>query len=271
MARKTSILTIVIDAAIFIGLEIAALSMLSHNGDLQNIWIARGLHGVNAGLWGSKENVGRYFHLKRENDELALDNYLLRQELRKYRSEEEESEFGYIETIRNFNYIHASIVKHSTNKQHNYIIVDRGADDGVMNGSGVVTAKGVVGIVKSLSRHYAYVMAFNNKDMVISARIGREGAVGPLKWDGISTTGAVLSEIPHNTPFEAGDTVYTSGFSALFPADIPLGIVGSSKIVNGAAYEIKVALFEDLSRVRYVTVVNNLDREELNELEDNAI
>jgi len=268
MPKKRNIGSIIFNAAIFIGLEVAALSMLSHNGELQNNWLCRSFHSVNAELWGTGERISHYFSLKRENEDLALENYKLLQELRKYQEMEVENEYGDVETIRNFTYIHSSIIKHSSNKQHNYIILDKGADDGVRNGSGVITANGTIGVVTATSRHYSYVMAFNNKDMVISARIGREGAVGPLRWDGISSRGAMLSEIPHNTPFEQGDTVYTSGFSALFPADLPLGVVGTNRIVNGASYEIKVKLFQDLTDIRYVTVVINNEMDEIRELEE---
>ena len=103
--------------------------------------------------------------------------------------------------------------------------------------------------------------------MSISARLGREGSVGPLSWNGRGSNEAILSEIPHHVDFAPGDTVYTSGFSSIFPADIPLGITGGAKVVNGATYEIEVELFEDFASLRYVTIADNLGREEMNALE----
>ena len=104
--------------------------------------------------------------------------------------------------------------------------------------------------------------------MSISARLGREGSVGPLTWDGRSSSGAILSEIPHRMEFEVGDTVYTSGYSSIFPPDIPLGTIGKSKIVNGATYEIDVKLFEDYGALRYVIIVDNLGKEEMKQMEE---
>jgi rod shape-determining protein MreC len=104
--------------------------------------------------------------------------------------------------------------------------------------------------------------------MNISARLGKEGAVGPMSWDGFSSAGAILKEIPHHVEFQPGDTVYTSGYSSIFPADIPLGTVGEAKIVNGATYDIKVTLFEDFGALRYVTVVDNLGKDEIKKLEE---
>lgn len=88
-----------------------------------------------------------------------------------------------------------------------------------------------------------------------------------MSWDGKSNAGAILKEIPHHVGFEKGDTVYTSGFSSIFPADIPLGTAGDAKVVNGATYEIKISLFEDFGALRYVTIVDNLGRDEMKELE----
>ena len=107
-----------------------------------------------------------------------------------------------------------------------------------------------------------------NTGISISARLGNEGAVGPLTWDGVTMDGAVLSEIPLQYKYAPGDTVWTSGYSSLFPPDIPLGIAGSSRVVNGAVNEIEVDLFQNFSALRYVTVVSNSGREEILYLEN---
>lgn len=268
MSGRTNIVSLLLELAVFIALEVASLLMLSHNGTMQGLWLNRGFHAINAGLWGGGENIAGYFSLRRQNDELAAENFRLQQELRELEHQKDVAEHESVEQIGNFEYIHASVVKHSTNKQHNYMIVGKGAADGVQKGAGVITSQGVIGIVEAVSRHYSYVMAFTNKDMAVSARIGRSGVIGPLSWDGISTRRALLGEIPHHSPVARGDTIYTSGYSSIFPPDVPLGLAGSSKLVGGASLEIKVWLFEDLATVRYVTIVNNLERDEITQLEE---
>lgn len=268
MRAKRSIVSVLIDVAVFILLEAAALSMLSHNGALQNMWLTRGAHAINAGIWGKGESVSRYFSLRKENEKLAQENFQLREQLLNYEQAVKDIQTGSSNVVKNFKYTPATIVKHSTNKQHNYLILDKGREDGVVTGSGVITKDGVIGVVDATSRHYSYVRSFNNKDMIISARIGRNGNIGALSWDGISTRKAILAEVPHHSVVDRGDTIYTSGFSSIFPADIPLGLAGSSKIVGGSSYEIKVWMFEDFSTVRYVTIVENIDKQEIEELEE---
>ena len=103
--------------------------------------------------------------------------------------------------------------------------------------------------------------------MSISARLGRNGAVGTMNWDGVSRNKAILKEIPHHIQINLGDTVYTSGYSAIFPAGIPLGTTGRTKIVNGSTYEVEVTLFEDFNSLRYAIIVGFADNDEVHNLE----
>ncbi len=268
--RKGSLIFHLINAAIFIALEIAALSMLRNNAPLQNTWIAKGGQAVMGGLWGMSQDVGDYFSLRQANDSLALENFRLR--LRVAQIEKFVSDTLRISdipaTTLGYKYIPATISKISNNTQHNYIIIDKGSDDGVLQGDGVITGKGAVGVIDAVSRNFSYARSFKNHGMSISARVGKTGISGPLVWDGVSSNGALLKEIPLHMEIAVGDTIYTSGFSSIFPPDIPLGTAGESRIVNGSTSEIKVSLFEDFSALRYVTVVENLGRKEIKELED---
>lgn len=272
MAREQKIGTNILSAAIFIIMEIAAFGMLKQSGQLQEIWLSRASHRVIAGLWGGSEKVAHYFSLSRENENLSQENFRLSEELRKYREREAVKNNGTLPDSllmnSDFTYIPASIIKISRNKQHNYFILNKGYEDGIQPQSGVITSNGVVGIVDAVDKHYSYGLSLMNTGVSISARIGNEGAIGPLIWDGTSTDGAILKEIPLQYKFAPGDTVWTSGFSSLFPADVPLGTTGSSKVVNGAVNEINVGLFQSFSALRFVTVVVNNGREEILYLEN---
>ena len=243
--------------------------MLSHNGAMQNLWFSKGIHAVTGTLWGSTQQVKDYFSLKKANEALALENHELRTRLAALETQEAEArEDAEIREIAgNYRYLPATILKISNNTQHNYMIIGKGSADGVTVGSGVITGKGAIGVIDAVSENYSYARSFKNHEMNISARIGKEGAVGPMTWDGRSRDKATLKEIPHHVEFEAGDTVFTSGFSSIFPPDIPLGTTGDSKIVNGATYEIDITLFEDFGSLRYVTIVENLGKDEIRRLE----
>lgn len=273
MVDERKIWAKVIGVVTFVLLEIASLSMLKHAGSLQDIWVSKASHRFMAWAWGGFDSIGHYFSLKTENENLAEENAMLAEALRRSQDRVRTAmENGMLTdstlVFSGFDHIPASIVKISRNKQHNYFILNKGYEDGVQPQSGVVTPSGIVGIVDAVDRHYAYGLSFMNTGISIPARLGNEGAVGPLTWDGVSLDGAVLKEIPLQYKYAPGDTVWTSGYSTLFPPDIPLGVAGSSKVVNGAVNEIEVSLFQNFSALRYVTVVTSSGREEIMYLEN---
>ena len=268
MPKERPLASRIINLAVFILLETASLLMLSHNSTLQRLWIARLSHGFMAKTWGATQTVRNYFGLKSQNDELALENERLRETLRAYELAAKESDPAFMPSVKEngFRYIPATIIKSGTSSQHNYLILDKGSEDGVVANSGIVSSKGVIGIVDAVSKHYSYAISFLNKELNISARIDTSGAVGPLAWDGLRTDEGVLREIPLQFKYNIGDTVYTSGYSAIFPPDIPLGVAGEAKVINGATNEIRVKLFQDHSALKYVTIIENTRIREIEEI-----
>ena len=269
MPKERSVVQDILTVAVFIILEVAAVLMLSHNNQIQRLWIARISHGFMARTWGATQSVSNYFSLKRQNDELALENDRLQKLVRGYEMAARQADPASKPVLADdgFNYIPATIIKSSVNTQHNYLIIDKGSEDGVVRNSGVITPKGVIGIVDAVSSHYSYAISFLNTELFISARLGNSGAVGPLAWDGTSSDRAILKEIPLQFKFAPGDTVYTSGYSTIFPPDIPIGVAGDSKIINGATNEIEVDLFQNHKALKYVTIVSNTRAAEIEAIE----
>ena len=255
--------------AVFIALEIAALQMLTHNAALQRVWVARSAHLFMGKVWGASQGVRSYFSLSETNRELSRENFLLMQELELARESLRDAKTESQDSLSRpgFSMVAAEVVKISRNKQHNYLILNRGYKDGVQEKSGIITPKGVVGIVDAVSENHAYAFSFQNSDISISARLGSEGGSGLLVWDGVRSNGAILKEIPLQYRYQKGDTVYTSGHSLLFPPDIPLGVAGESKVVNGATNEIAITLFQDFSAIRYVSIVHNNSFDEIEQFE----
>lgn len=275
MAERRRIIPTLVVAVIFIVLEVAALRMMKADGIMQDFFLGRISHSFKARVWGGSQRIGDYFSLRKTNEALAKENFMLSQRLREL---DEDASQQFLDAqaesfgiVGDFLFQSGTIVKNSRGKQHNYIILGQGSEDGIAPHTGVITPRGVIGIVDAVSRHYSYALSFLNPEVSVSARLGREGAVGPMVWDGVRNNGAILKEIPLQNKFEKGDTVYTSGFSSIFPPDIPLGTVEDSRIVNGATWNIGVRLFEDIGAVRYVTLVSNTGRGEIEQLEKEEV
>jgi rod shape-determining protein MreC len=65
-----------------------------------------------------------------------------------------------------------------------------------------------------------------------------------------------------------GDKVETSGYSAIFPAQIPLGeVVEANQDINSNFYHIRVKLFIEMQSLTQVYVVENYMKDEIEKLE----
>ena len=79
-----------------------------------------------------------------------------------------------------------------------------------------------------------------------------------LVWDGKSPQLAVLEELPKHLTFHKGDTIVTSGYSAVFPPGILVGKV--TKLENsddGLSYRLRVLLSTDFANLRDVCVIDD--------------
>lgn len=244
--------------------------MLRSSSTLQDVWINRSSHRVMAALWSGGESLRNHFHLEEQNRLLAEENFRLAEELRAYKAaagETAETEAAASGSGNGFRYIPATVVKISRNSAHNYIIVNKGSEDGITPQSGIITDRGIVGIVKSVGKHYSYGLTLMNSNVSVGSRISRLGIVAPLSWDGRRSDTAILRDVAAHYDIEPGDTVCTSGFSTIFPPDVPVGTVRSTRIIDGSTKQAEVGLFQDFRTLRYVTIVENIRRSEIEALE----
>jgi rod shape-determining protein MreC len=90
---------------------------------------------------------------------------------------------------------------------------------------------------------------------------------GSLHWDGKRSGYGATQRIPHHVSLNEGDTIVTSGFSAIFPEGIMVGTIDDFEIEGGNFYTVRVNLSTDFRKLNYVYVIEDLFREELLELE----
>ena len=130
MPKDRKLIPTIIAAAIFIILEVAALNMLRNNSALQGIWVSKGAHKVMSVLWGGSESIKYYFSLKKQNEALAEENFRLSEQLSRYSKVTAKPDSTFVK-VEGFSYIPAEVIKVSRNKQHNYMIINKGYEDGV--------------------------------------------------------------------------------------------------------------------------------------------
>lgn len=254
---------------LFLILESIAVLLLSYNSYYQRTQMFGALQVVQSYCYEVAKNATSYLALRDDNEMLLRENAKLRNQLDHYQSCDNansavqvSSGAGYL-----FSYMPAKVVNSTTNRQNNYLVLNAGEWQNVSPEMGVVADNGVVGIILNTSAHYATVMSLLNRDFRISARIRRTGYLGTLMWDGLNYREAILSEVPQHVQVEVGDTVETSGYSAMFPEGIVVGTITSYETRKGNFHEIRVKLEVDFKKLRYVNVIKFTHSEELKKLE----
>ena len=147
-----------------------------------------------------RAKAASYFHLRKENEALLDFQRRLLQQV--CNTDLNTSDSSVTDSLPEplqaplFDYKVANIHENTTSLPDNYLILDKGYEDGIQEKSGVITPSGVVGIVDAVSAHHAFAFSFQNNDISISARLRQEGGSGLLVWDGVSSGKALIKEIP---------------------------------------------------------------------------
>jgi len=252
---------------VFIILEALALLLLSNHNAYQRSVLVNANREVSGWIYSLVEGGREYLHLKKNNAALVRENTLLRNKM------ESISRSGVDTTGIKLNdgkyyYIPGRIVQSSHLKQHNYLTVDKGRNHGVASDMAVISDEGIVGIVLESSANFSTVIPVINRDFRLSVKTGKENYSGILQWNGDSHRIASLTEIPYHAVLSEGDTILTSGFSAIFPEGLFVGTIRDFTLQEGNFYKIEVLLGTDFQRLFHVNIIENHLRDEQVELEN---
>ena len=207
-------------------------------------------------------SINSYFNLKRENEKLINENL----QLKKMESKNRFTQINE-DTLNSIN--SAKVIVNSINKSKNIIIIDKGKLDSINLEMGVISSKGVVGIVKSVTNNYASIISLLNTDLKLNAILKNSSTIGSVTWDGLNAKILKLNDIPLSTSLKVGDTVVTGGMSFYFPKGVPVG-----KIINydnnslEGYYEIDIEAFNDFSSLSNLYILNRTDNNEIQSLLD---
>lgn len=259
---------------LFFTLQIFNLFLIFQYNTYQKSGFISSANNVTGSVFNSFNQITHYIGLREVNEQLALENASLKNQLKKvYYSEIptliNDTLFLYdtvcLDTFKTFNYTAANIISNTINKQKNIIFIDKGINKGVEKGMGVLSSRGVVGIIYQSSKNYATIMPIIHRDVFISAKIKQTGYFGNLSWNGKNIRIAQLGEIPNHIKPSVGDTIVTSGFSHLFPENELVGFIEDFKEIPGTGFlNINVKLSTDFAKLKHVYVIKNTNLDEIN-------
>ena len=250
---------------LFVLLEVASFVLLFRFNRYQQSVFFTSANAAAGKLYEARDEVASYFRLKETNEdlldrnmELELRVAALEGALRDVRADT--MALGSLDSVpadTRYTLHKAHVVKNSLNRLDNYLTLDRGEADGIRPEMGVVDANGVVGIVYKTTAHYSLVISLLNSKSSLSCKIQGSNYFGYLKWEGEDSRYAYLRDLPRHAEFSVGDTVVTSGYSAVFPPGLRVGYIDEmSDSHDGLSYLLKIRLATDFGRVNDVRVIS---------------
>ncbi len=233
-------------------------------------WIDNGIISVTGGLQalvsnlgqGMKNTVNHYFLLvnaKKRNEELETEVSLLRSKvisqdeiLLENKRLQEDLSFKAKEKEA---FLSARIVAHDVSPDFLGIRVDRGSNDGVQLGMGVIHTRGVVGRIHRVTPFYSDVLTLLDPSSNIDVIIQRSRARGILSGQSKQLS-CKLKYIDRLDDVIVNDTLVSSDFGHVFPKGLLVGTV--TAVIpnsNGILQTVAVKSAIDIYRVEEVFLV----------------
>ncbi|WP_177730073.1 MULTISPECIES: rod shape-determining protein MreC [Flavobacterium] len=215
-------------------------------------------------------NVKEYLNLREQNNQLAFENA----ELKKLLYNGVDSLGTNVSMpkpsgLENIKVYNAKVINNTFNSKENYLTLLGGEKDGLKADMGVVNSLGVVGIIEKTSSSYSTVQSVLNVKSQINAKIKKSNHFGSLIWNGRNVGFAQLIDVPRLASVRKGDTIVTGGRSEIFPENIPIGTIDKVYIDKATNYyTLNVRLFNDMTNLGHVYVIENLKRAEIQKLEE---
>lgn len=254
---------------VFLILEVVSFFFIIRYHSYQRTGFLNSAGVVTGSIYGTYFKFSEYLNLGKVNEDLKMENARLREQLQLFETAQQPVE-EICDTIGRivYEYIPVKAINFSTNRINNFITLDKGSKHGIAKDMGVVTDKGVVGIVNKVSANFSTAMSVLHKDCRVSVKIKRFNYPGTLQWSGGNPQEAELIGIPQHLPLAKGDSVLTSGFSAIFPENLPVGVITDFYLDKGSSfYTVVVQLTGGHETLQFAYVVNNLYQHEQRGLE----
>lgn len=257
----------------FLILELVCAWLIIENNRYQGAQFFNSSNSAIASLNNISQGVREYFLLRNINSTLAEENAMLRTRLEQYNQLESiqplDSTRKPVDStvIRQYDYVSAKVVANTVHRMTNFLTINKGETDSIRAGMAVISPLGVVGKVKSVSKHYSVVTSVLHIDVQVSVLLKRTGYFGTAQWDGRDPDYLKLKYVPTHVEPVVGDTVVTSGYNAVYPSGIMVGMISEVKKNETLFYDLTVKLSHDFRKLSYVEVVRNHLQHELDSLQ----
>ncbi len=143
----------------------------------------------------------------------------------------------------------------SPDPDNHYIIINKGATDGVYDGQAVLDAQGLMGQVIEVSEFTSRVLLISDSRHAVPVQVNRNG-VRAIAYGVGSLDFLELGNVPDTSDIVAGDLLVSSGLGGRFPEGYPVARVFEIKHFDGRSFAYVKAVPEaQLNRSRLLLLV----------------
>ncbi|MCL9809336.1 rod shape-determining protein MreC [Flavobacterium luminosum] len=253
---------------LFLLLLITSLTLVVQSHSYHRSQVVNSANILSGNVYEQINEIETYFRLKQQNDKLAQENAALRKLLFNQKDSVFNLPKDSVKGYDKIEVIQSKIINNSYNVPENYLTINSGSLKGVKPDMGVISSQGIVGVIEKVSSNYATVISVLNIKSKINAKVKRTNHFGSLIWTAKNAGYVQLVEIPRLASVRKGDTIVTGGISKIFPENIPVGIIDKIYMdTKTNYYTVDVRLFNDMTNLNHVYIINNKDIDEINKLE----
>ena len=225
-------------------------------------------NSITGGIYTIKSSITNYFNLREENEILIDENTRIRIQLESYKSKVVNQNIDTNSILSKYYFVSAKVINNSFSKTKNKLTIDKGERDSIQLDLGVITSKGIVGIIDNVSNKYATIQSILNTNSQINAKLKNAKHFGSLVWNTEDPNVIQLIDIPRLASVKIGDTIVTGGKSTIFPEGILIGAVIDFELTEDKnSQNLNIQLFNDMTNLQHVYIIDNLDSQEIINLE----
>ena len=242
------------------------LTIQSHSYHKNNF--VNSSNSITGGIYTIKSSITNYFNLREENEILIDENTRIRIQLESYKSKVVNQNIDTNSILSKYYFVSARVINNSFSKTKNKLTIDKGQRDSIQLDLGVITSKGIVGIIDNVSNKYATIQSILNTNSQINAKLKNVKHFGSLVWNTEDPNVIQLIDIPRLAAVKTGDTIVTGGRSTIFPEGILIGAVIDFELTEDEnSQNLNIQLFNDMTNLEHVYIIDNLDTQEIINLE----
>lgn len=182
---------------------------------------------------------------------LEIENQLLREKAAENQNLRELLTFK-----EKFSYrmIPAEIIGRDPSSWFKTILIDKGKDDGIAHGAGVITPAGIVGRVIDAAASTSKVLLVTDINSSVDAVVKRNRARGIVEGQGENS--CRLSYVLKTEDVQPDDVLVSSGLNSMFPKGVPIGrVLHVNREASGFFLTVELKPLVDFSKLDSVLVV----------------